>query len=55
MAGISKGPLSSYRMDSCLSDPQQELLVVFKEQNLRYVLTFTYLIQDIMCVLQGLY
>merc|ERR1719483_1255271 len=35
MAVLAKGSLSPFRMDSCVADPQQELLVVFKEQNLR--------------------
>ena len=55
MAGLAKGPLSPFRMESCISDPQQELLVAFEEQNLRYVLTVTYLINDTMCAFQGFY
>jgi len=35
LAGLTKSPISPFRMDSCISDPQQELLVVFRENNLR--------------------
>jgi len=42
MSVLAKGPLSPFRMDSCISDPQQELLVVFREQNLRAFI-------DILC------
>ena len=55
MAGLAKGPLSPFRMESCISGPQQELLVAFEEQNLRYVSTVTSLINDTMCAFQGFY
>ena len=33
--GGARAALSPLRMDSCIADPQQELLIVFKERNLR--------------------
>ena len=33
--GGARAALSPIRMDSCIADPQQELLIVFKERNLR--------------------
>ena len=39
-SGQARGPRSSLfptRMDSCISDPQQELLQTFKEQNIRWI------------------
>lgn len=33
--GGARPTLSPFRMDSCIADPQQELLIVFKERNLR--------------------
>lgn len=34
---VAKRTFSPLRMDSCVADPHQELLVVFKERNLRWV------------------
>ena len=36
--GGARAALSPIRMDSCIADPQQELLIVFKERNLRWLL-----------------
>ena len=33
--GGARAALSPLRMDSCIADPQQELLIVFEERNLR--------------------
>ena len=33
--GGARASLFPLRMDSCIADPQQELLIVFKERNLR--------------------
>ena len=33
--GGARAALNPLRMDSCIADPQQELLIVFKERNLR--------------------
>ena len=35
-SGQSRAPMFPARMDSCTTDPQQELLQTFKEQNHRY-------------------
>ena len=36
-SGPARGPVSPVRMDSCVQDPHQELLDLFRENNLRFV------------------
>lgn len=35
LSGLTRSPLSPIRLDSCITDPQTELLVAFREENLR--------------------